>query len=441
MPFSDRAEAGRLLSRKLLEQIPGLNESRPVVVAIPPGGVPVGVEVARALDASLDIAIIRKLNGFGAVSEDEFYWVDPGFRRSPGISVERLESALVREAEEVRREVEAYRGGHPPIDVEDSVVVLVQDAIVTGIAARAAAHVLHGRGAHRIVLAAPVCPPAAIQALMSEDVIETVVAVDSPDHLDSAEEWYEELRRFTDDDIRRALSEARRVHHLSLMKATRRAGTAGSRSFRIRSERGPLEGILDLPAQAKGIILFAHGSGSSRLSPRNRAVAEWLNRAGFATLLFDLLTMEEADNRDLVFDIGLLSRRLRLAIQSVRSDPELSRLPMGLFGASTGAAAALRAAAGDAQIGAVVSRGGRPDLTGPDASKVGAPVLLIVGGNDVPVLEMNRQMLDELPNSELEIVPGATHLFEEPGTLERVSQLAAEFFNRHLAPAARARAA
>lgn len=189
-----------------------------------------------------------------------------------------------------------------------------------------------------------------------------------------------------------------------------------------------------VPDGAKGIVIFAHGSGSSRLSPRNRHVASALNAVGLATVLFDLLTDEEARDRRNVFDIPLLGRRMVEAICAVQSTENLQHLPIGLFGASTGAAAALRAAAelGD-QIAAIVSRGGRPDLALEVLDRVTAPTLLIVGGFDEPVITMNETALAALVcEKRLEIVPGATHLFEEPGTMDRVVDLAGAWFLRHL---------
>jgi dienelactone hydrolase len=194
-----------------------------------------------------------------------------------------------------------------------------------------------------------------------------------------------------------------------------------------------LEGILGVPEAALGLVLFAHGSGSSRLSPRNTRVAAALREAGIGTLLFDLLTPEEAEDRRNVFDIEMLARRLHAAAEWARSQKESAHLRIGYFGASTGAAAALIAAAGDAEIGAVVARGGRPDLAPQFLAKVKAPTLLIVGGDDVPVIEMNQQAFDLLRcEKDLQIVPGASHLFEEPGTLEEVVRLATAWFRRCL---------
>ncbi|MCA3210712.1 MAG: dienelactone hydrolase family protein [Burkholderiales bacterium] len=206
------------------------------------------------------------------------------------------------------------------------------------------------------------------------------------------------------------------------------------RSHEVRVGPQRLPGSLDVPLQPRALILFAHGSGSSRHSPRNRQVAQVLHGCDLATLRFDLLTEDEADARSNVFDIPLLAGRLLQALEWQRGQPSLSALPCGLFGASTGAAAALAAAAEEATaVYAVVSRGGRPDLAGAALPRVVAPTLLVVGGNDPEVLRLNRAALSALRcECELAVVPGATHLFEEPGTLEAAARLAADWFVAHL---------
>ena len=197
-----------------------------------------------------------------------------------------------------------------------------------------------------------------------------------------------------------------------------------------------LAGQLTVSADARGIVVFAHGSGSSRHSPRNRYVAAVLNQAGLGTLLFDLLTPDEEADRANVFDVGLLARRLVGVTEWLRGQAAAAGVPVGYFGASTGAAAALWAAAEpEARIAAVVSRGGRPDLASPRLGSVRAPTLLIVGGRDDIVLGLNRQAQAQLRcENDLAVVPGATHLFEEPGTLTAAAELARDWFTRHLAP-------
>lgn len=216
-------------------------------------------------------------------------------------------------------------------------------------------------------------------------------------------------------------------------------GAVPERRARIPVEGGELEGMLVVPEDAAGIVLFAHGAGSSRLSPRNRYVAGVLQQAGIGTLLFDLLMEAEAADRANVFNIGLLASRLMQATHWLREDASTRDLPVGYFGASTGAAAALVAAARLPDVvAAVVSRGGRPDLAGRELANVRAPTLLIVGGRDEEVLELNRQAMTLIPaEKELVVIPGATHLFEEPGALERVAELARDWFSKYLGRARR----
>lgn len=225
------------------------------------------------------------------------------------------------------------------------------------------------------------------------------------------------------------------------MGHTGHTGTARGRTVQIPSGPTTLEGELHVPAGATGVVLFAHGSGSSRHSPRNQFVARTIREAGVGTLLFDLLTREEEavdlQTRHLRFDIGMLANRLEEATNWIKQEGETSHLRVGYFGSSTGGGAALVAAAmSGEEVGAVVSRGGRPDLAGPEAlRRVKAPTLLIVGGRDVPVIEMNEEAYAWLRCEKgMKIVPGASHLFEEPGALEQVARLAADWFKTHLQP-------
>jgi len=204
--------------------------------------------------------------------------------------------------------------------------------------------------------------------------------------------------------------------------------------MRIQADSLQLEGMLSIPRGAKGVALFAHGSGSSRHSKRNNYVASVLRASGIGTLLFDLLSVKEAQDRRNVFDIDLLARRLLCATERIRADPKTKSLKIGYFGASTGAAAALKASTfTDVDIMAIVSRGGRPDMGGSALQKVKSPTLLIVGGNDLGVIELNKEAYDQLRcEKAIKIIPGATHLFEEPGTLEETARLASEWFKKHI---------
>ena len=205
------------------------------------------------------------------------------------------------------------------------------------------------------------------------------------------------------------------------------------RLIHIQSGRAKIEGMLEVPAGAEGVVLFAHGSGSGRFSPRNQFVAHFLREQGLGTLLVDLLEPDESDDRSKVFDITLLADRLLSATEWLESEPSTQSLAIGYFGASTGAAAALQAAAAHQEIAAVVSRGGRPDLAARYLPQVNAPTLFIVGGNDWSVIPLNQEAYELISApKEIVIVPGATHLFEEPGALEEVARLAAGWFNRYL---------
>jgi pimeloyl-ACP methyl ester carboxylesterase len=223
--------------------------------------------------------------------------------------------------------------------------------------------------------------------------------------------------------------------------------TPGSAEIRIPAGQVELAADLTVPGRATGIVLFAHGSGSSRHSPRNRMVSEVLNAGDIGTILADLLTQEEEaidmNTAELRFDIDLLVRRLTAITDWVLGQSKLRKLPLGYFGASTGAAAALGAAADrPGAVNSIVSRGGRPDLAGEALARVFAPCLFIVGGDDPVVVRLNRAALAELPDAterKLEIIPGATHLFEEPGALDRVAQLARNWFQQHFREAGTAR--
>ncbi len=297
--------------------------------------------------------------------------------------------------------------------------VIIDDGIATGATARAACQVARAQGAERIVLAVPVAPPDTVRSLA--DVADEVVAVEQPRWLSSIGQWYHDFRQTSDEEVVALLNEAA-------------SGQRTSREVQIKAAGVELPGSLTVPAKATGVVVFAHGSGSSRFSPRNVQVAEALQAANLGTLLFDLLTEEEAADRQNVFDIPLLAGRIVAAISWLRSDELAATRPIGLFGASTGAAAALWASTEPGvQVRASVSRGGRPDLARPRLPAVTAPTLLIVGSLDTTVLDLNRSAQQAMRcENELSIVDGASHLFEEPGTLEKVSDLAASWFGRHL---------
>lgn len=423
-PYRDRREAGRALAALLRDRVDG----DVLVLALPRGGVPVADEVARALRAPLDVVVARKIGapgheeyGVGAIAEGVEI-LDEEALRDLRITRGDLEDTILAERTELRRRERLYRDDRPEPGVQGRTVVLVDDGIATGVTARAAIASLRARGARRIVLAVPVAAPTSAAAIAHE--VDDIVVGMAPPMFHAVGEWYRDFSQTSDAEV------------LAILRG-RSAGPA-SASIRIPApDGGVLQGDLAVPAGATALVLFAHGSGSGRLSPRNREVAAGMQAAGLGTLLFDLLTdreeREDVQTREHRFDIPLLAHRVQLALAWVKSDVRTRALPVALYGSSTGAAAAIVAASRErGRVAAVVSRGGRPDLAGDALPQVGAPTLLIVGSADHGVIELNEAALQRLPpNADMVLVEGATHLFEEPGTLAEAGRLATGWILRH----------
>ncbi len=440
--FDDRRDAGRQLAVRLA----GHRSERPVVLGLPRGGIPVAYEVARALGAPLDVMIVRKLGllsqpelGMGAIGEGGARVLNPSVLSAARVTDQELATVEARERAEVARRARKFRGDRPMTSVRGRTVIIVDDGLATGGTARAAVQVARDKGASRVILAIPVAPQESVHAL--EEDADEVVALFTPSDFHSLGQWYADFEQTSDDEVIALLADGfeRDVANPAHAPAPARGDVAcharnGEVTIDVAGAR--LCGHLTLPEGASGVVLFAHGSGSSRHSPRNIAVAHVLNQAGLGTLLFDLLTHAEASDRANVFDVELLGRRLRSATSWLRSQPGCAALRVGYFGASTGAAAALWAAAApNADVAAIVSRGGRPDLAGPRLAAVRAPTLLIVGGLDHVVIERNREAASALLcEHRLEIIPGATHLFDEPGTLEQAAWFSTQWFVHHLQP-------
>ena len=444
MVFADRADAGRQLAARL-EHLRG----EPVVVlGLPRGGVPVALEVARALSAPLDVIVVRKLGvpyqpelGMGAVGEDGVRVINREVIRAARVPADELAAVQAREQAQVDARAARYRGCRPREPLAGRTALVVDDGIATGSTARAACQVARAHGAARVVLAVPVAPRG-WQARIA-GAADELVCVHTPGDFFAIGQFYADFSQTTDDEViaclQRAAAEASQPPAAPAAVAdppARGGELPGARGEEVEPAAGEvrLAGYLTVPEDAAGIVVFAHGSGSSRHSPRNRYVARVLTEAGLGTLLFDLLTPEEELDRANVFDIGLLTHRLTQVTAWLHTQPRAARAAICYFGASTGAAAALRAAAEPgAGIAAVVSRGGRPDLARPRLAAVTTPTLLIVGGRDEVVLDLNRRAQAELRcENHLAIVPGATHLFEEPGTLAAAAALARDWFLSHL---------
>ena len=430
MTFHDRTDAGKQLARALAER----HFDDPVVVALPRGGVPVALEVARALHAPLDVILVRKLGApmqpelaMGAIGEGGVRVLADRVVASLHVSEADIAAVEARERVELERRARRFRGPRDWVPLAGRTAIVVDDGIATGSTARAACAVARAHGARRIIFAAPVGPIGVEEAMA--DVADDVVVLDTPVRFFAIGQFYDDFTQVSDEEVVEMLD---RAHH-----AEAGAQGAGPAAYdaEVTIKAGPvvLSGRLTLPAGAREVVTFAHGSGSSRHSPRNQYVAEVLQAAGLGTLLFDLLTVAEERDRANVFDIQLLADRLRETTDWLRSHEATAGLAIGYFGASTGAAAALGAAAASGNdIAAVVSRGGRPDLAMPVLHTVRAPTLLIVGGDDTAVLELNRKAYAALRcERRLEIVPGASHLFEEPGTLARAAELARDWFCTH----------
>ena len=439
--FLDRADAGRRLGQRLA----GLRGRDVVVLGLPRGGVPVAFEVAKALDAPLDVIMVRKLGvpfqpevAMGAIGEGGARVLDERVLSLARVTEEDLAAVEKNERRVLEDRTARYRQGRPRADLHGRTAIVVDDGIATGSTARVACQAARQLGAARVVLAVPVAPARAIPSLTDAD---DVVCLATPRNFRAVGFYYYDFSATGDDEVVRLLDDAER--RLGLVR-----GTSGGRG--ITGQEGVVQGDgdeVEIPAGAvrlsgslyrppgcEGVVIFAHGSGSSRHSPRNRYVASVLHDAGLGTLLLDLLTPAEEVDRSNVFDIALLARRLGAATRWMESRPDGWHGRIGYFGASTGAGAALWAAAEPgADIAAVVSRGGRPDLAGTRLAAVRAPTLLIVGGADPQVLALNRDAQSLMrATTRLEIVPGATHLFEEPGTLARAAELAAGWFSHYL---------
>ncbi len=348
---------------------------------------------------------------------------------------EELAEVEARERAELECRVRRYRGDRPPVPLAGRTVVIVDDGIATGSTARAACLIARRQGAARIVLAVPIAPRGWESRF--HDVADELVCLDTPAQFFGVGQFYDHFAQTSDAEVSACLRRANQPTGQDAPgRPTPATGTVAGTDPEVAVQAGAtaLGGHLAVPEHATGVVLFAHGSGSSRHSPRNRCVAAALNQARLATLLFDLLTEDEELDRANVFDTPLLAGRLADATRWLETRAEVQGLPIGYFGASTGAAAALWASAEPGSpVSAVVSRGGRPDLAETRLPQVTAPTLLIVGGGDDLVLHLNRQAQAQLPcESKLAVVPGATHLFEEPGALETVAELATDWFAQHL---------
>ncbi|MGO9957744.1 MAG: phosphoribosyltransferase family protein [Solirubrobacteraceae bacterium] len=431
--FTDRSDAGQ----ELAERLETLHVEDPVVFGLARGGLPVAYEVAKALHAPLDVLAVCRIYApgnpalaIGGLAEGDVRVLNHQVLDPLHVGVGQLETVVARARMELEQRVRSYRHGRPPTTVRGRTAILVVDGLASGSTSRAALRATRAHHPRRLVLATPMGATDTLEALREE--VDDLVCLLEVDPGVPVRDCYERFELTTEHEVTLLLARA----------AGNRAARAKLRSRKVTipvSDRADLEGELSLPNDAVGLVMFAHGSGSSRRSPRKRVVAQELNRRGLATLLVGLLTADEVEDLENLFDVDLdlLAARLVAATRWVGEQPRLAKLQIGLFGAGTGAAPALQAAAELSDtIGAVVTRGGRPDLVSGCLHDVRAPVLLIVGGLDEAVLELNRAAQSQLGGtSELAVIPGATHRFEELGALDEVARLAADWFSLRLAEA------
>lgn len=419
MHFKDRIDAGQRLAIALEH----IDRSNLIILGLPRGGVPVANEVASHLHAPLDVLIVRKLGtpgqselAFGAVGEGGVRVLNDDV-----VSMEGLDDLVInRVANEQNAEIERrhviYRNGRSPLDLSGKTAVVVDDGLATGATARAACMVAKRLGASKVILAVPVAPAGWEQGFM--DVTDQRVSLFQSRDFGSVGYFYENFDPISDDTVKALLAFS--LHHQLDEEVA--IGVSHHRAVRahVRS-----------PLGARGVVVFAHGSGSGRKSPRNVVVADEMYESGFATVLADLLT--EDDDNDRTFDIDFLAERLSMVVDWVKRHPVLGRLPVALYGASTGAAAAVAVAANDHDVRCVVSRGGRVDLAVKQVGDFSQSILLIVGSLDTVVLDLNRSFCEGLgERCTMQIVEGASHLFEEDGALKQVARQAIEYLTGHL---------
>lgn len=429
--YQDRVDAGRQLAAHL-ERFRGQDA---IVLGLPRGGVPVASEVAEMLELPLDVIIVRKLGvpfqpevAMGAIGEGDVRVLDHRLISSLHVSETELRDIEEHERATLLSRTQRFRRGHGRLDLKGRTAIIVDDGVATGATARAACQVARILGAARVVLAVPVGAPDTLERFAEAD---EVICLAMPEQFWAVGAHYRDFSPTSEEDVIVLLEAAARR-----MERVRPLAPDCDEEVSIPLGDVVVEGHLHLPESATAIVLFAHGSGSSRHSPRNRMVADALYEAGLGTLLLDLLTAEEELTRANVFDVRLLADRLVAAAEWLRTRPDAAGARLGYFGASTGAGAALAAAALRPDlVSAVVSRGGRPELAGDLLTEVMAPTLLVVGAEDHLVLDLNRRALTALRGEKrLAIIEGASHLFEEPGTLAEVALLARDWFVSHLRP-------
>lgn len=449
--FLDRQHGGRELARKLSNlDIP----EDAIVLGLARGGVPIAHEVAHILDLELDVFVVRKLGvpaqpelALGAIASGDVKVLNDSIVNVLGLTEEQIDRVADRERQELHRREMRYRGDREQPELSGRTVIIADDGLATGASMAVAIEAIKALNPAQIIAAVPVAPKRTCEEIREK--VDQLVCLATPDPFFGVGAWYDDFGETTDEDVRRLLQNGYDLSDQELVDGKQGPATIlpiddYGQLVQVNTGTVTLEGNLHIPPGAQGIVLFAHGSGSSRFSPRNRYVAGVLQGFQMGTLLIDLLTSDEEAidqrTRHLRFDIDLLADRLVGAVDWLTMNPNTQTFKIGLFGASTGAAAAMVAAAKRPDpVRAVVSRGGRPDLAGPALKDVRAPTLCLVGSLDLSVITLNEQAIEEIGahQKQMGLIPGASHLFSEPGTLDQVANQAGKWFRRFLGDEAR----
>lgn len=420
--FEDRKEAGRMLGERLL----GFLDQNPVILAIPRGGLPVAYEVARHLKAPLDVLLVKKIGApsnpefaVGAVSEDAKAYFNEEVIRKLSINRKQLQLIARQKTDDIKQQLKTYRGKAAALSIKDRTVIIVDDGIATGSTLVTAIQYLRGKHPRRIVVAAPVAAKNAIKLL--HEKADEVVCLYEPEPFTAVGLWYKNFDEVSDDQAAYLLKECSYLQQQNTEELSFRAGDA------------QLWGDLQTAKEMRGLVIFAHGGGSSRQSPRNQLVAKELNKAGFSTFLIDLLTETEAADPVRILDVPLMAKRLTAATNTVLGHLKNKKLPVAYFGSDSGAEVVLLTASQtEHPIYSIICRGGRMDPSEEFLAKVHAPTLLIIGAADTTAIELNAQAQKKLKNSSLSIIPKATRLFEETGALDKVIELTLDWLVSHL---------
>ncbi|MDP1880485.1 MAG: phosphoribosyltransferase family protein [Parachlamydiaceae bacterium] len=433
--FQDRYHAGKLLV-PFFEQYRDRKDT--LVIGLARGGVVVASVISKELSLPLNVVVPRKIGApgnpelaLGAIVENGEGVFNSSIIRLLHVTDSYLNKEIESELAKAHQRLELYQQATPRPHIQGKTVILIDDGMATGATMLASIKAMKKEGAKKVIVAVPVASSHALK--LTEELADEVICLYSSEDFGSVSMYYISFYQTEDNEVLKLLKASSKREHTEKESI----GNQVNKEVQIPIKDFYLLGNLRVPDQAKGIVIFAHGSGSSRLSPRNQFVAKYLNKNNLGSLLVDLLTMQEEivddQTREFRFDIEMLAERLVAVTDWLKNEKLTQSYKVGYFGASTGAAAALMAAAKKGnEISAVVSRGGRPDLALTSLFQVKSPTLLIVGGNDHVVIDLNHQAYEKLLcEKKIEIVPKATHLFEEEGALEQVAELAAGWFQVH----------